>query len=122
MGSYDKAIELDPKNARYYLHRASNKIKLEDYLEAIPDCEKSLELKSDQHKPWERKGTAYFEMDEFESALESFEKAKELRNMPCDSLIRKCKVELKQEEATKTECHHYHYHYYYHYRGRFRRR
>jgi len=99
--SYDKAIELDPTNARYYLHRASNKIKLEDYLEAIPDCEKSLELKPDQHKPWERKGTAYFEMDEFESALESFEKAKELGNKHCDLMIRKCKVELKQEEAPK---------------------
>lgn len=94
---YDKAIELAPEMARYYLHRASNNIKLENFIDAIPDCEKSLELEKEQHKAWERKGTAYFEMDEFESALESFEKAKKMGNKHCDLSIRKCKVELKQE-------------------------
>merc|ERR1712233_31672 len=94
---YDKAVELDPNNHRYYLHRASNHIKLQNYLDAIPDCEKSLELEPDQHKAWERKGTAYFEMDEFESALEAYEKAKKMGNKHCDLSIRKCKVELQQE-------------------------
>merc|ERR1712025_447289 len=98
--SYNKAIELDSENARYYLHRASNHIKLENFMDAITDCEQSLKLNPDQHKAWERKGTAYFEMDEFESALESFEKAKKMGNKHCDLSIRKCKVELKREEKT----------------------
>jgi len=104
--AYDRAIEMDDQKATYYLHRAANHIKMENFLDAIPDCDKALVLDPMQHKAWNRKGTAYFEMDEFESALECFEKGKKMGNKHCDLQIRKCKVELKrenQDSAVKTK-------------------
>jgi len=95
--AYDKAIEIDGSKYAFYAARAANHIKMENFLDAIPDCEKSLELEPNQHKAWERKGAAYFEMDEFESALECFEKAKKMGNKKCDLSIRKCRVELKRD-------------------------
>merc|ERR1719150_3715011 len=70
---YDQAIQLDPTKSNYYLYRATNYIKMENYLGALADC------------------------DKYESSLSAFEKAKQ-NGSKCDSWILKSKNELKREE------------------------
>jgi len=95
---YDKAIELDSTKSNYFLYRAANHLKLGNYVEAIPDCAACVKLNPKQHKAWNRQGMAYFHLEEFESSLFCFTKAK-AGGSKCDSWIRKCKAELKHEST-----------------------
>lgn len=94
---YDQAIKEDPEVANYYLYRASNHIKMENYIDALPDCTKCVELDPDCHKAWQKKGLAYFNLEEYESSLYCFNEAKQGGNK-CNLWIKKCKAELKRED------------------------
>lgn len=93
---YDQAITLDTTQFKYYLHRAFNHIQLENYLDAIFDCDKALELNSECHKAWLKRGVACFNLEEYEASFLCFKQAKKDGNN-CDLWIKKCKAELKRE-------------------------
>ena len=44
IADFDKAIELDPKNAAAYFSRGTTKPEMHDYKEAIADFDKAIEL------------------------------------------------------------------------------
>jgi len=94
---YSQAIEHDPQ-PNYYLNRAVCYIKMEKYLDALPDCTKCLELDPKHHKGWFRKGIAFFHLDEYEPSNACFEKAQETGSKSCKTWLRKCQAELKREE------------------------
>jgi len=100
---YDDCIQFardhDTMKPTYYLYRAANHLKMENYLDALPDCIKCLRLDPEQHKAWLRKGIAYFNLQEYESSLASFQKGKETGSRNCDSWIKQCQAELKREET-----------------------
>ena len=78
IGYYTKAIELDPANGIYYCNRAAAYTHLNQYKEAVRDCEKSTQLKPDYSKAFSRLGTAHFYQQSFPAAVEAFQKACDL--------------------------------------------
>lgn len=98
---YDEAIRTAPTVAKYYLHRAANRLKLRDYIEVIPDVEKALSLSPQLPMAWLRKGQAYFALSEYESALNAFEQAQQMGSDKVDLWIRKCHAEIRRESAAR---------------------
>ncbi|KAK9820252.1 hypothetical protein WJX72_008100 [[Myrmecia] bisecta] len=103
---YDQAIELytqaisqSPKDANLYVARAQAQIKQENYMDAVDDANKALELDSKLSKAHLRKGVACFHLDEFESAKSAFEAglALEPSSTQLKTWIRKCVAELDDE-------------------------
>lgn len=74
-------------------------IKMEQYMEAAESALKAITLDAGMAKAYLRRGTALFHLDEFESALEAFQKGKELRPTLAafDDWIRKCNAEISGE-------------------------
>ena len=66
---YDKAIELNPKDADAYNNRGAAKMKLKQYKEAIADYDKAIELKK-MLKAYNNRGFAYRELGKKEEALQ----------------------------------------------------
>lgn len=86
-------------------------LKLKDYTHALEDLSVAIELDPNHEPSHFRKGICLFEMDEYESAKDSFERAialsksKSLSIKVHDRWIRKCDVEIREEaiEAAKKE-------------------
>ncbi|PKU36534.1 small glutamine-rich tetratricopeptide repeat-containing protein beta [Limosa lapponica baueri] len=53
---YTRAIELDPNNAVYYCNRAAAQSKLDNYSEAIKDCERAIAIDPKYSKAYGRMG------------------------------------------------------------------
>lgn len=98
---YDQVIELCQTQPLYFLHRAINHIKRQDYLEALSDLEKVLNFNQNNHLAHFQKGIAYFYLDEFDSAQQSFQFAQSLGNEKCALWLRKCDAELRLEGKHK---------------------
>ena len=47
---YDKAINLDSSKATYFVARASNRLKLKNYLDVVADCTKAKQLDAKNSK------------------------------------------------------------------------
>ncbi|CAI2172169.1 11591_t:CDS:2 [Funneliformis geosporum] len=102
---YNEAIELDATNAEYLLKRSATYQKLKKNKESLDDAEKAFSLvegkeeeKTVKAKALLRKGIALFELENYQSAKDSFEFSKELN--PNDKLLvtwlRKTETELKK--------------------------
>jgi len=76
--SYNKAIEIDPKNAVFYCNRAAAQTGKEAYDRALTDCRKALEIDPDYSKAYSRMGLTYSKMEAYDSAVECYEKALKL--------------------------------------------
>eukprot|EP01062_Namystynia_karyoxenos_P049188 TRINITY_DN375_c4_g1_i2.p1 TRINITY_DN375_c4_g1~~TRINITY_DN375_c4_g1_i2.p1 ORF type:complete len:455 (+),score=227.51 TRINITY_DN375_c4_g1_i2:124-1365(+) len=78
IGYYTKAIELDPETAVYYGNRAAAYTHINQFNEAVRDCEKATSLKPDYTKAYSRLGTAYFYQHKYREAVVAYKKACEL--------------------------------------------
>ena len=78
IGYYSKAIELDATNAVFYANRAAAYTHLNQYSEAVRDCEKATQIKPDYSKAFSRLGTAHFYMQNFAGAVGAFQSAADL--------------------------------------------
>ena len=58
IADYDKAIELNPKDARAYYNRGTAKNELKQYKEAIADYDKAIELNPKDADAYNNRGTA----------------------------------------------------------------
>jgi len=76
--SYNKAIEIDPKNAVFYCNRAAAQTGKEAFDRALTDCRKALEIDPDYSKAYSRMGLTYSKMEAYDSAVECYEKALKL--------------------------------------------
>ncbi|KIY94503.1 putative Protein SUGT1 like protein, partial [Monoraphidium neglectum] len=95
---FQEALQSDPSaDAHEALARAY--IKGERYLEAAEAALKAITVDAGLAKAYLRRGIALFHLDEFETALEAFEKGKELRPTLAafDTWIRKCRAEIDGE-------------------------
>jgi superkiller protein 3 len=78
--AYDRAIELEPSNATFYISKASglnmlailtnNQSKFNESLQAI---DKALEIDPKNPRAWELKGNALSQMKRFNESLEAYE-------------------------------------------------
>lgn len=76
-GSFKKAIQcftdalvLDPTNEALLTNRAAAHLKLEQWADAVSDCDKALALCPDNSKAFVRKARALYEMGALEQAQE----------------------------------------------------
>ena len=74
----DEALELDPSFAIAYNNRGLAKIKVGKLSEGLIDIERSLKLSPDNAYSYRNKGVYHLEKQEYEQALNLFQKAKML--------------------------------------------
>ncbi|KAI3731339.1 hypothetical protein L1987_62527 [Smallanthus sonchifolius] len=70
---YSQAILINPTNADLFSDRAQANIKLQNFTEAVSDANKAIELDSSNPKAYLRKGTACFNLEEYQTAKTAFE-------------------------------------------------
>merc|ERR1712032_589253 len=78
MGYYNQAIEIYPKELSVYLNRAGINHENKEYKKVIEDCEYVIDNTFDFQKrgrAYGRMGFAYEEMEDFDNAIESFNKS-----------------------------------------------
>ncbi|XXG74103.1 hypothetical protein AAC387_Pa07g2907 [Persea americana] len=102
---YTCAIALCEKNAVYYCNRAAAYTQLQNYTEAIADCNRSIEIDPNYSKAYSRLGFAYYEQGEYSDAIsKGFLKA--LRLDPNSSSIReniRAAEQKLREELQRTD-------------------
>ncbi|CAL1544178.1 unnamed protein product [Lymnaea stagnalis] len=69
---YTDALKVDDKRDDILCHRAQSYWQLGMFSEAIEDCDKALELNENNLKAFLKKGSALFQLNEFEKALAVF--------------------------------------------------
>eukprot|EP01065_Artemidia_motanka_P043533 TRINITY_DN6051_c0_g2_i1.p1 TRINITY_DN6051_c0_g2~~TRINITY_DN6051_c0_g2_i1.p1 ORF type:complete len:396 (+),score=178.60 TRINITY_DN6051_c0_g2_i1:91-1278(+) len=75
VGYYCKAIELEPEKAIYYANRAAAYTHLNQFNDAVRDCEAATRLDPGYAKAYSRLGTAYFYLNKYTEAAEAYKKA-----------------------------------------------
>jgi len=104
---YSEAVQLNSKNADYYLKRCNAYIKLENYVEAVKDADTSIKLNPKNSKAHQRKGLALFHLKSFPSSLECYTTALQYdeTNEQVKQWVRKCEAEidLKKQTCTKNK-------------------
>ena len=78
LDSFNKAIELEPKEWSVRMSYGNTLIKLGRYEEALASFDKVIELKYDNLIAWIEKGKALSSLERYDEALQSFNKAIEL--------------------------------------------
>ena len=75
--NFDKAIELDATNAETYFLRGDAQARLKNFIAALEDFTKTLELKPEE-KIYKKRGEVYLQIFENEKAIADFEKLLEI--------------------------------------------
>lgn len=78
---YTEALELSPDGPQshvYYCNRAAAHCHLNNYIEAVEDCQASVALVPDYVKAFSRLGLANYFLERYEEAVEAYERALEL--------------------------------------------
>jgi suppressor of G2 allele of SKP1 len=98
---YSQAIDLDPNNPNLFADRAQAYIKLNSFTEAVSDANKAILLNPTLSKAYLRKGTACFNLEEYQTAKVALEKG--VSFAPNDSrftnLIQQCERHIAAEES-----------------------
>ena len=98
---YSEAIELCPKGPSshiYYCNRAAARCHIQQYREAIVDCEESIECNKGYTKAYSRLGLAHFFLQEFDQSITAYEEG--LRLEPNSKSIQES---LDQARASKAK-------------------
>ena len=72
---FDKAIELNPVDAKAYNDRGLAYLDLEQYELAIENCDKAIELNPKLTEPYNNRGLAYAYLKQYGRAIEDYDKA-----------------------------------------------
>lgn len=103
---YDKAIELEPTNITFYTNKSAVLFEEDRFEECIQLCEKAVDVGRQNRadfslvaKPLARIGNVYFKQNDYNKAIEYFQKS--LSEVPNDAVSKKMKQAqkiLKDEE------------------------
>ncbi|KAI3517690.1 hypothetical protein L1887_16907 [Cichorium endivia] len=98
---YSQAILINPSDADLFSDRSQANIKLKNFTEAVSDANKAIELDPTNPKPYLRKGTACFNLEEYQTAKAAFEAGASL--VPYDTRfiegIKKCEKCIAEENG-----------------------
>jgi suppressor of G2 allele of SKP1 len=106
VAEFTAALALDGKSVKALTGRAAAHAKLNRWTDCLQDSNAALSLDPSCEVAYYRKGTACFELDEFETALAAFQKGKSLLDAagkaepaarPYGRWIRKCEAEVEDD-------------------------
>ncbi|KAM3094720.1 tetratricopeptide repeat protein [Phormidesmis sp. 146-35] len=80
IASYDKAIQIEPDNAKAWFSRGAALAKLQKIEEAIAAYEKATQIKSDFSEAWFGKGVAFTKLQRNGEAITAYEKATSIKS------------------------------------------
>ncbi|KAK2145566.1 hypothetical protein LSH36_673g01049 [Paralvinella palmiformis] len=75
---YSRAIELDNNNAVYYCNRAAAYNKLNNFHQAVSDCDTAIDIDPKYSKAFNRRGLAQMALHQYKEAKSSFAQALDL--------------------------------------------
>ena len=75
---YTTAISETPTDHTIYGNRSASYLKINEFIKALEDAEKCIELKPDWSKGYQRKGNALHSMNQRAEALHTYKKGLEL--------------------------------------------
>ena len=78
--NYNKAIELDPNDARFHYNKGNSLYNKEEYNLAIQNYDKAIELNPNDANFYSNKGNSLFKTGEYEQAIQNYDKAIELNS------------------------------------------
>ncbi|WP_432810380.1 tetratricopeptide repeat protein [Pantanalinema sp. GBBB05] len=76
---YDKAIQMEPENAKAWLSRGAILAKLQQYEPAIAAYDRALQVKPDGSEAWFGRGTVLAKLQRFDEAIAAYDKAIQLK-------------------------------------------
>ncbi|CAG7815767.1 unnamed protein product [Allacma fusca] len=97
---YDKAIELDGRNAVYFCNRAAAFLKLEDTDKALRDCQIAIQLQPNYARAYGRMGVIYSSLMQHVKAAECYRKASQLDPLN-ESYVNNLKVAEEWADANE---------------------
>lgn len=92
--NYDKAIELQPREAQYYIDRGKAYLRINDIEEAKQDFEKSIEIKPNQFPAYRYLGNLHAKKGELESAIKFLTKSIELNPKSAQLYLERANLHL----------------------------
>lgn len=100
---YSEALDIDPNNKQInsalYFNRATTCSKLNKLDECIDDCTKAIELDEAYIKAYARRAKSYMDKEEYESAVNDYEKVYKLdKTKEHLQLLKDAKLELKKSK------------------------
>lgn len=102
---YTEALDLSssgPSSHIYYCNRAAAYCHLNEYAEAVADCESAIALEPTYVKAFSRLGLSHFFLNNFEEAVQAYEKAVELEPENEGSKRSLKQAKKKLEEKSKS--------------------
>lgn len=79
MGDLDRAVQLNPINAKYISYRGYVLTRFDQYDEAIEDYKRAVELNETDHNSWMQIGWySAFKLNDYQTGKKAFAKAVEL--------------------------------------------
>ena len=105
---YTQAISISPAGSNshvYYSNRAAAYCYLGQYDIAVDDCMTSIEINPEYEKAYARLGLSRFFLDDFEGAIEAYERALELdpTNAASKSYLNKARMRLEEQTEAEKE-------------------
>eukprot|EP01095_Lingulamoeba_sp_RSL-Kostka_P006364 TRINITY_DN1993_c0_g3_i1.p1 TRINITY_DN1993_c0_g3~~TRINITY_DN1993_c0_g3_i1.p1 ORF type:complete len:382 (+),score=162.02 TRINITY_DN1993_c0_g3_i1:35-1180(+) len=101
---YNEAIELDNGNSNYFIKRSACYLKLKKNRKSLADANAAIKIDPENKQAHFRVGLAKFELEEYESAKDSFEKAYILQeNNLYKRWSRKCEAEIENEDREEED-------------------
>ncbi|XP_076446106.1 protein SGT1 homolog [Babylonia areolata] len=102
---YTEAMSQDPNSEDALVNRAQAYLKLDQYEDAIQDCDKVLVMNSKNVKAYLRKGTALFYQQDYQKALDAFKEGVQLTDdiSTFEVWIEKCEIKLNEGKQNSEE-------------------
>ena len=79
IANYDKAIQLEPNNAKAYNNRGNAKAALDQHFAAISDYDKAIKRKPDYANAYNNRGAAKAALDQYFAAISDYNKSIQLK-------------------------------------------
>jgi len=102
---YTEALGIDSTRDDIYCHRAQARLQQANFEGAAKDCDEAIQLNENNSKAYVRKGTALFQLNEFEKAYAVFSEGKKRfeNEKVYGDWIKKCQDKLPSQKVQENQ-------------------